>query len=300
MELNRRQFVKTAGVVLSGLVLLPCLPGCQPESLAFGWVTDIHYVLARPCWNRIYAEGMVKLNEAIRLFNEKNVDFTIETGDFKDQNKTDQPARSMAYLKAIESCFAGFKGPRYHVLGNHDLDSLSKEQFAQVSPNSGIDKGSTYYSFVKKGYRCVVLDACYRSDGIPYDSNNFHWKDCFIPQEQLDWLKQELERSHEPVLVFVHQLLDGKGDLYVNNAAQVRAVLEAAQKVVAVFQGHKHIGDYKVINGIHYVTQRAMVEGYAPEGNSYSIVVIDANDIHMQGYRRMVTMDFQLWENVLM
>ena len=91
-------------------------------------------------------------------------------------------------------------------------------------------------------------------------------------------------------IVFVHQQLDGEGDHYVKNAADVRRILQKHQKVLAVFQGHNHAGHYSYIEGIHYYTLKAMVEGAGEENNSYAIVEIhDDQGITVTGYRKVLS-----------
>jgi len=135
--------------------------------------------------------------------------------------------------------------------------------------------------------RYVVLDANYKSDGSHYDHGNFDWTDANIPPEELTWLKQELAEAPNFVIVFIHQLLDGIGPVYVNNAADVRQILQASGKVLAVFQGHHHSGSYSNIAGIHYYTLKAMVEGSGLENNSYAIAeVYPDGNIAVIGYRK--------------
>ncbi|MBR8536883.1 metallophosphoesterase [Carboxylicivirga sediminis] len=285
--ISRRQFIQTSSWVIGGMALSPLLYGCQPGHVAFGWVTDVHYAQAVMKWDRYFTESREKLFEAILLYNEKKLDFAIETGDFKDEDPTPDKQRTMAYLRAIEEVFAYYKGPRYHVLGNHDVDSISKQEFQSAVTNAGISPDKTYYTFVHNDWRFIVLDACFRGDGVPYDTNNFDWYDTAIPQQQINWLEQELSNSSQPVCVFVHQPLDGEGKLYVNNAQQVRQVLEASNKVLAVFQGHRHEGGYNLLNGIHYITQKALVDFSGITNNSYSIVRLTPDQqIIIQGYRR--------------
>ena len=72
----------------------------------------------------------------------------------------------------------------------------------------------------------------------------------------------------------------------MKNAAQVRTVLEASGKVLAVFQGHHHSGSYSNIAGIHYYTLKAIVEGHGPENNSYAIAEVHPDSsITITGYR---------------
>jgi hypothetical protein len=193
----------------------------------------------------------------------------------------------LSYLEAVEEVFQKFDGPTYHVLGNHDLDSISKKQFLSRVENTKIDPNRSYYSFDANALHCIVLDANYSSDGTDYDHGNFDWTDANIATAELNWLVQDLTAASGPAVVFTHQLLDGTGSVYVKNAAQVRRVLEGSGKVAAVFQGHHHAGSYSNIAGIHYYTLKALVEGAGAENNSYAIVEADPNgNIIVTGYRR--------------
>lgn len=284
--INRRQFMKNSSLVIGGLFIFSGFDSSN-TNLRFGWVTDVHYAEAPEKWGRYFTESIQKIKEAVTLFNEEKVDFVIETGDFKDQTEPPVESETLTYLEKIETQFSMFKGERYHVLGNHDLDSLSKEQFLMNVTNSGIGKKKSYYFFEKAGFRFVVLDACYKANGEDYDHNNFHWKDTNVPNDQLVWLKDVLNESAYPVIVFVHQLLDGEGDLFVNNANEVTGIMEESGKVKAVFQGHHHTGSVSVVNGILYYTLKAMVEGSGMHNNSYTIVTLTKNEeIIIDGYRR--------------
>ncbi|MCT4586707.1 MAG: metallophosphoesterase [Carboxylicivirga sp.] len=286
-KIDRRRFIQTSSWLVGGLCLSPFLQSCQPKRIEFGWVTDVHYALAKVKWDRYFNESKEKLSEAILLYNRLNLDFAIETGDFKDENAEPDKTKTRQYLRDIEAVFNQFKGPRYHVLGNHDVDSLSKKEFQEVIRNTGIPPEHTYYTFLNKGWRFIVLDACFRNDGVAYDNNNFDWFDTAIPSVQLQWLEDELRHSDEPVCIFVHQPLDDTGQLFVNNSEEVRAVFESSGKVLAVFQGHRHEGDYKQINGIHYITQKAMVDYSGMTNSSYSVVELTPEgQINIKGYRR--------------
>ncbi|MBA7556803.1 3',5'-cyclic adenosine monophosphate phosphodiesterase CpdA [subsurface metagenome] len=186
--------------------------------------------------------------------------------------------------------FRKFKANKYHVLGNHDVDSISKDQFLAIVANTNIPRESKYYSFDLKGLHFVVLDANYRAGGLDYDSGNFKWTDANVSRAELNWLERDLASASKPVIVFVHQQLDGEGSHYVKNAADVRLILQKHQRVLAVFQGHNHAGHYSHIEGIHYYTLKAMVAGSGEENNSYAIVEIhDNHTIIVTGYRRAIS-----------
>ena len=270
-------------------------PAAQaPPLVRFGVVTDLHYADIDPSGARTYRESDAKLAECVQVMNAKGVSFLVELGDFKDQDKTPEESRTLGYLQRIESAFAGFRGPRYHVIGNHDTDSLSKAQFLAAAPNTGIVPNATRYTFVSGGVRFVVLDASHKSDGSDYDHGNFEWSDSNIDGPQIDWLAKALAASAEPAVVFVHQQLDGSGAYYVKNAAEVRDVLEKSGKVIAVLQGHRHEGGFSTINGIPYVTFRGLIEGAGPWNSSYSIVdVMPDLSVRILGYRNAESREFR-------
>jgi len=291
--ITRRTFLRVAAG--AGFASLSCMPGNLSPSdrrpVRFGIVTDCHYADADAVGTRYYRESPDKLAECVARMNTEQVDFLIELGDLKDQDKRPVESRTLAYLRDVEAAFQRFQGPTYHVLGNHDMDSLSKQQFLAHVQNTGIHPSRSYYSFDVKGLHCIVLDANYKADGSDYDHGNFNWTDANIPTRELDWLRQDLAASHNPVIIFIHQLLDGTGSVYVKNAFEVRQILQASGKMLTVFQGHHHEGRYSRINGIHYYTLKAVVEGNGRENNSYAIVELCPNrDVIVTGYRKAVSM----------
>jgi predicted MPP superfamily phosphohydrolase len=294
--ITRRVFLKSSAVSLAGLGVLPLSCALERTSRArsgtvrFGVVTDCHYADADTVGTRFYRESPDKLAECVELMNAEKVDFLIELGDFKDQNTPPVELRTLLYVQVMENVLQGFNGPTYHVLGNHDMDSISKMQFLNRVENTNIDSSRSYYSFDFNVLRFIVLDANYRADGTDYDHGDFDWTDANIPSEELNWLKEKLAGAPGSVIVFIHQLLDGTGSVYVKNAAEVRQILQASDKVLAVFQGHHHSGSYSNIAGIHYYTLKALVEGSGPENNSYAIVEVRPdNSITITGYRKAVS-----------
>jgi len=291
--ITRRVFLKSSVSVLASLTALPL--SCVPEGRSnakwgtarFGMVTDCHYADADAAGTRFYRQSLDKLGECVTLMNAEKVDFLIELGDFKDQNRPPVEQKTFSYLQDVERVFQDFKGPTYHVLGNHDLDSISKGQFLAGIGNTRIDPRRSYYSFDLNALHFVVLDANFKADGNDYDHGNFDWTDANIPSEELAWLEKDLAQASGPVIVFTHQLLDGIGSVYINNAAEVRDILQASGTVLAVFQGHHHSGDYKHIAGIHYTTLKALVEGSGLENNSYAITeMLPDGNITVTGYRK--------------
>lgn len=294
--MNRRSVGKIAPLPILALAvafLVSCapshveLPGPAPAVVRFGVATDVHYADIEARGSRPYRESLAKFKEFVAVMNKEKPDFLIELGDFKDQDDAPVESKTLSYLRRIESVYARFKGPRYHALGNHDVDSLSKAQFLGTAGNPGVPAEWSHFRFDVRGVRFLVLDADFSADGAPYDHGKFAWPDCNVPAAELEWLRSELVASPKPVIVFLHHQLDGQGDYYVKNAAAVRAILEGSGKVRAVFQGHRHEGALAKIKGISYYTFKGMIEGSGPENNAYALVEVDpGGDITIKGFRK--------------
>ena len=289
--LTRRRFLGISGITTAGMLISPELlaTGANQPALRFGMISDIHYADREPAGNRFYRQSIPKMKEAIDRLNQEKLDFVIELGDFKDQDTTPNESKTITYLETIETAFQQFNGPTYHVLGNHDMDSLSKQQFLERVENTGIPKTASYYSFNKNGFHFIVLDGNYSKDGKSYDHGNFSWDEAIIPNDELDWLKSDLAQNQLPVIVFIHQMLDESKNAKqaVQNAPEVRQVLEKSGKVRAVFQGHVHEERYNQINGIHYYSVNAMIDGDGPENNAYMVVdVYNDGSLKIDGFRR--------------
>lgn len=289
--LSRRRFLGIAGTTAAGLMLTPDLLAITNDKpvLRFGMISDVHYADREPAGDRFYRQSLGKMKEAIDRLNQEKVDFVIELGDFKDQDVTPDEARTLTYLAAIEKAFQKFNGPTYHVLGNHDMDSLSKQQFLARVENTDISKTASYYSFNKNGLHFIVLDGNFTKDGNSYDHGNFSWDEASIPKYELEWLKNDLKQNQLPAIVFIHQMLDESKNVKqaVQNAPEVRQILEQSGKVMCVLQGHVHEERYNLINGIHYYSVNAMIDGDGPENSAYMVVdIYKDGSLKIDGFRR--------------
>jgi len=245
-------------------------------------MTDLHYADKEPTKTRFYREALGKLDEAVAHMNREKPALVVELGDFIDQ--ADSVEREIEWLKTMESHFAKLTMPRQYVLGNHCVGTLTKQEFAAHTKASG-----GYAAFEENGVTFLILDACFREDGTPYQRKNFSWQDANLPKAELAWLEGELGKASGPVIIFAHQRLDMDKAHAVRNAVEVRALLEKSGKVSAVFQGHSHKNDYQQIAGIHYTTLVAMVEGSGAENNGYTMLDVMADgSMRLNGFRRQV------------
>jgi len=286
-QIGRRAFLRAGSLFLagsacglSGFRSLSAEVPSSPPKLTIGLLTDLHYADKETRGSRHYRETMPKLTEAVQQFQQANVSFVAELGDYIDT--APDLETELGYLKTIDRQFKDSGLKRHYVLGNHCVERLTKEEFL-----TEVGQARSFDAFDQSGIHFVYLDACFRSDGVPYGRKNSDWKDAFIPQDELDWLKADLEQTDKPTILFVHQRLDVDNHYAPKNVADVRQVLEKSGKVQAVFQGHSHANDYKDLNGIHYCTLAAMIEGPFPDGNSYSLLHCQADGgLQLTGFRR--------------
>lgn len=281
-KLGRRAFLRSGTLLLAASTIdAPSVFAAGNETaLKVGLVTDLHYADKPPAGTRHYRETLNKLEEAASQFEQDKPTFLVELGDLIDA--ADTVETEGRYLTTINREFSAICEDRHYVLGNHCVDTLKKEEFL-----GRVAQDKSYYSFDREGFHFVVLDACFRSDGTPYERKNFKWTDANIPAAEIEWLKSDLAGTNNKVVVFAHQRLDVNDNHGVKNNAEIRQVLEASGNVLAVFQGHSHKNDLKDIGGIHYCTLVAMVEGSGKESNGYSLLELQpTGTIRLRGFRK--------------
>ena len=254
--------------------------------LRVGLITDLHHADKPSAGTRFYRETLGKLAEAAAQFEKSHVDFVVELGDLIDA--ADSVDTELSYLKTVNREFSAIAKDRHYVLGNHCVDTLTKSEFL-----GEVEQPQSYYSFDRGSFHFVILDACFRSDGEPYGRKNSIWTDANIPSTEIEWLRSDLQATNKPTIVFAHQRLDVSNNHGVKNCPEVRQVLEASGKVLAVFQGHSHRNELSDIGGIHYCTLAAMIEGTGVENNGYSVMEIAPDGtIQLTGFRQQKSYDW--------
>ena len=279
--MKRRKILLAAllGIALVASLTLVTIAGDTSSGvLRVGIFTDLHaHDTDSPDEGKVMTAYPQRLEACVDAMNAWPADLVIELGDFVNGwmvlgTDPGDPYRIPQILKEAEAIYAGFNGPRYHVIGNHDVYNLSKEEYQQC-----VNITSTYYSFDAGAYHFVVLDVQYDEEGndLAYTYTNVRG---FVPQKEMEWLQEDLAATDRPTIVCVHQMLDTEpteaGWTLIGNATEVRTLLADSGVVIAVFQGHDHANRHTLIGGIHYITFQALVdeEGRAP---SWALVTLD-------------------------
>lgn len=249
-----------------------------------GLITDLHYADTDDRGARNYRESLPKAEYAIAELNRVKLDCAVEIGDLIDALPQPTAESEIRFLKTINREISRLKTERHYVLGNHCIYSLTKPQFMDT-----IERKNSFYSFDKSGYHIVILDACYRKDGVDYGKLNNDWTDTDIPAHEREWLAADLKQTKHKTIIFVHQRLDlpVENEDAVHSSPLVREILEESGKVIAVFQGHSHVNDYRTIKDIHYCTLDAVIGGTGPASNAYSVLSIYADgSLKLDGFAK--------------
>jgi len=220
------------------------------DEIIFGICADVHQT--KEC------DISWMMKKFVDEATERNADFIIQLGDFVRPDEAGQ--------KLLDE-WNKFKGPRYHVLGNHDTEHGGKELIMKFQGQE-----EKYYSFDCGNYHFIVLDTNYAKVGtkyIEYGSAEYDRSlfSCYVSEEQLEWLKKDIDSTDKRCFVFTHATLS-VGNWTVYNMTKLRSVFWAANekagynKVTMCFSGHDHADEYQFMGGIHYMIVNSMSHKY--------------------------------------
>jgi len=289
-------------LLITGLVLLSSCSKKEPF-LKIGLVADPQYANKPTAGKRHYRESLWKLEEAIDTFNYHKVDFVQNLGDIIDVDWESFDSILPIYDKLHPDI------ENYQLLGNHDFD-IDSTHFKDLLEK--LSMPDYYYSYSKKGWRFIVLDATdYSYYSYPlhkYDTNRVHdyaeigkeksnnhpWNSA-IGEEQQSWIKQELDSASvlgQKVIVFSHLPIRPHDDLHnLWNDDEIINLIESSSDVVAFISGHNHAGAYAFENGIHYITMFGMVDTPI---NSYGILEFYTDSLVLKGYGNQKTIQLKI------
>lgn len=300
---------------------------------SFGVIADVQYAdipdgrsfLGVP---RYYRNSILVLQRAVETWNQHgNLKFVINMGDIVDGFcPKDQ---SLAATKKLVREFEKFEGPVYHMIGNHCLYNLPREELLPLLKIPGRD-GNAYYDFSPTPeYRIVVLDGYDISAvGWPQDHPNtfaalkileeknpnsdknspaglvdverrFVKFNGAVGEKQLQWLDsvlQDASKLNQRVIVCGHVPMNpgvASKVALLWNFDEVMSILHKYDSVKVCLSGHDHKGGYFVdSHGVHHRSLEAALE--CPPGTfSFGYIDVYENKLSLVGTDRIQSTDFE-------
>jgi len=229
------------------------------KELLFGICADVHHEEGK--------DERWRMKAFVEEAERRGAEFIIQLGDFINANKAGEEM-----LKVWNS----FPGKKYHVLGNHDTEHGGKEVIMAFQGQK-----EKYYSFDAGNYHFIVLDTNYKKQGaqfVDYGSPEYVKEkndlfNCYIPDSQLEWLKNDIDSTDKRCFIFTHATLE-VGNWVVTNLHRLTDVFWRANekagynKVTMCFSGHDHSDEYLFKGGVHYYVVNSMTQKYL--GPKYS------------------------------
>lgn len=297
MKLPRSRFLKLLGLGLAGASKfqgsVSAEDGKPDAPLKLGIVTDCQFVDADTKGKRFYRNSPAKLTDALDHLNAMgDLDAVFHLGDMIDRD-------FMSY-DAILPIFKTVKPPLHYLIGNHDY-AVPDDLKSKVAGVFGLKE--TYYSFVLKNWRFILLDGNVQSlfskpkdDPATAAAAEFKkaTKHRALPEwggglgeTQRQWLESELvaaKAANQKALLFCHYPVLPITSHSLWDAEAVLEILKPhSTNIAAWFNGHNHDGNYMGAHGIHFVNFRGMVD---TTHNCYARMEISAKEIKIQGYGR--------------
>ncbi|MCB0730817.1 MAG: metallophosphoesterase [Ignavibacteriae bacterium] len=240
-------------IIMLTIFFLNCENNEKYKTIKIGMCSDVHLPTMHDSERRI-----TKFIDSMKI---AEPDFIIELVDFVIQKEE--------YQHMFE-IWKSYPGKKYHVIGNHEMDggtTLAKALEYREMNNS-------FYSFSQDGFKFIVLDCNDKKDP------NQKGYSSYIGKNQIRWLKEELQKSTDPIIIFSHQGIgsdpNNPGERYsIENADSVREILEKHNsenqkgKIICCFNGHTHHDYAEEINGIWYITINSMAYKWLGEEYEY-------------------------------
>jgi len=280
------------------LVLMFSFTVLLAEDFKFAVVADCQYCNQPDRGSRMYKSSLGRFQNFVDATNGQGLKFGVHLGDFIDKD-----FESFTPLLKISK---NLKYPFYHVLGNHEF-SVKDELKKEVPKVLGMP--SRYYSFKVNDWIFVALDGNDLSfHGHPKGSEKYiisqkYYKENKIKspkynggmsKKQVSWLKDILEKadkSNEKVILFSHFPVFPANNHNLWNDKEIVSLITKHKSVKAYINGHNHKGNYGQKEGIHFFTQKGMVENVKA---TYSIITAGKDNLKVKGFGAEKDQTFKL------
>lgn len=242
-------------------------------------ITDIHHGPQ----SHTKADGwdaLAVVREFAQFAADEGADLLLDLGD--RISDTTAEADRVAEREVVEA-MAAYRGPRVHLLGNHDVAKLTPDENAallgQPMDSRVVDLGD-------------VRLIAFQPDVVMTKPVGF----APVADAHLEWLVRTLEADDRPAIIATHLPFSGHaqvGNYYFENAQrfstypnhrEVRAAVEAAGKAAVWLSGHVHWTTLTTVQGIHHFTIHSVSETFTTTPHAaaaYGMLEIDGGQLEL-------------------
>lgn len=193
-----------------------------------------------------------------------------------DQTSTPSPAAYAEFVRITRD----LPMPQLYVHGNHDDGAMLAQALPLPSDIDPAGAPGSYYALVRRGVQLVVLNS----------SPGGHVEGARLDSGQLTWLDRTLaDRGGASTVVFVHHHchpigIDWLDGVSLQNADELRGVLQHHPRVLGVFSGHVHQRSSATVGGIRSETSPSTWVTLGPDRTNPGVnahqgfLVVDASD----------------------
>ena len=229
------------------------------ERLKLAIITDIHHGPTR--YTKKGDAALPLLVSLGKQIGASDSDLIVDLGDRISNVDHDTDLKLMAEVASI---FGQMDTSRAHLLGNHDLHFLAHDENETVLGHS-----FQSYSLDIKGKHLVFWQI---------DLTNTYGDNSLPSEDDLNWLREDLERTALPSLIFTHVPLDDAamvGNFWfqnnisaatLSNTQKARDIIELSGNVILCVAGHVHWNNISTIDGVRYLTVQSLTESYTTQG----------------------------------
>lgn len=249
--------------------------------MKFAILTDIHLGpegYYKGILRRISKDVKIFLDDFVdEMNNNVKPEFVVILGDLV--NDVDE-ATDKNNIDYIVKLLKKLECPVYYVSGNHDLKNISEDELVNL-----FNQKKLYYSFDSGSFHFIVLFS-------RVSENRTIW----IPEEQKEWLKQDLNKTDKKSVVFVHHGLadqdltgnpwfEGRPEnCLIANRKEIRNIFSKSNKVIASFNSHLHWDKQDIHDNIPYFTIQSLTENEDNKGiasETHAVVNIEDNKVNV-------------------
>lgn len=241
--------------------------------MKIGLITDVHYHPTEIRGTKMGPYGLAAVRQWQTWCDASDVDLRVDLGD-KIHETSETPDLALASIMA-----AVYEGKAEHIMGNHDVYTLSTAQW-----EAAFNQSFSSRSFDQGGYHLVFF-----CPDLLRDRFNAYYT---FSEAELEWMENDLASTELPTIIFTHvpfnrEIYDRTlfnndprrpNPLHWSNALAMLEIVRESQTFL-VCAGHTHWQDLHVEDDIIYLMLQSATDNMVTHPfPSMAMAVVDIQD----------------------